>query len=62
MTARFTWAKSESLKDYYNVDLFWVKFMPISIYEVVLKNYSNNNFYYNFPEVEDSLHTGKKEA
>ena len=36
--------------------------MPISIYEVLLKNYSNNNFYYNFPEVENSLHTGKKEA
>ena len=36
--------------------------MPISIYEVVLKNYSNNDFCYNFPEVENSLHTGKRES
>ena len=56
---RFTWAKSESIKDCYKVSLLWAKFMPISVYKFMFKNHSNNNFGFNFPEVEINCTCGR---
>ena len=52
LVVRFNKAKSESIKDYYNVGLFLAKFMSASIYKFEFQNYSSNSFCYNFQEVQ----------